>query len=557
MKIKKKFVTWDELRDFTGNINWVPTTDILIGAVGGLTPGSVPAADADGFLFDNTNLFWDVANNRLGINVVPAQALHVDGNILVTGWIQVDSAGLAQIVADSHDADAFFTLQEDNVLKWTAGFDFTDNLKFKISEGVPGINTRVEVLPGGSMNVYDSAAAHIQITAQANGAARLMADSYTADAYVELQEQNVLKWCAGYDHTDGSYRISQGVLGTNDRFIIASGGAVTIGGTLSAGNSTFGTIDCGLITTTSGLTRTTGTLQLNVDAGQNISCFEDAASGETPELKIYGFRAADALRSLEIGVGVDAADTASFDGVSNFYFDGKVGIGTSSPQVALHINVGDIWVIDSTADPEFVLGEGVGANQFGAIFWKRSDNTFRLATQGNEAQIVLDLNANVGIGQATFGANAVKAFAQGTDTAPTTSPADCYQMWSADVLGVANKAGPHWRSEEDGQFAWHGGAGTINSFTYQDDIADDGSFTLPAITDSAWGFIQAGDNEEYALFTIDNDGDVTLISNSANVLANADVDGKICVGTSAAEEPLVIKNRLGAQKNINLIIWYS
>lgn len=65
-------------------------------------------------------------------------------------------------------------------------------------------------------------------------------------------------------------------------------------------------------------------LSLNYDASNDITMFENAASGETKELKIYGYRAADALRSLEIGVGVDAADTASFDGVSNYLFDGTI-----------------------------------------------------------------------------------------------------------------------------------------------------------------------------------------------------------------------------------------
>lgn len=229
-----------------------------------------------------------------------------------------------------------------------------------------------------------------------------------------------------------------------------------------------------------------GALGINRSAAQDIHMFESAASDETPELKIYGFRAADVRRSLEIGVGVDAADTASFDGVSNFYFDGNFGIGTT-----------------------------------------------------------------------VFGTNAAHVLGLVNATAPTTSPADISQMWSADVLGVAGKAGPHQRSEEGGMYAWHGGAGTINSFTYQADVADDGSFTLPAITDAAWGFIQAGANEEYALFTIDDDGDVTLISNSANVVANADTDGKLCLGILSPEEPLTVKNALGTQKNINLIIWYN
>lgn len=65
--------------------------------------------------------------------------------------------------------------------------------------------------------------------------------------------------------------------------------------------------------------------------------FEDATSGETKEFRIYGYRAGDDLRSLQIGVGIDADDTASFDGVSNYYFDGNVGIGTSTPSSKLQV----------------------------------------------------------------------------------------------------------------------------------------------------------------------------------------------------------------------------
>jgi len=65
-----------------------------------------------------------------------------------------------------------------------------------------------------------------------------------------------------------------------------------------------------------------GDLGINQDAGRNVKLFENATEGETKELKIYGYRTSDALRSLEIGVGVDGADMASFDGVSNYLFDG-------------------------------------------------------------------------------------------------------------------------------------------------------------------------------------------------------------------------------------------
>ena len=300
---------------------------------------------------------------------------------------------------------------------------------------------------------------------------------------------------------------------------------------------------------------TGGVLGINPDAAQDVYIFEDAASGETPEIKIYGFRAADAKRSLEIGVGVDAADTASFDGVSNYYFDGNVGVGTPTPDYNLEVESAStpyLVVTDTTTPVKIAI---IADNDFGYIGTITNHSLQFLINGGLE--MTLNTLGNLGLGTQTFGTNANTVYAQFNGIAPTTSPADTFQMWSADVLAVAGKAGPHQRSEEGGMRAWHGGAGTINSFTYQADVGDDGIFTLPAITDAAWGFIQAGDNEEYALFTIDNDGDVTLISNSANVVANTDVDGKICLGTAGSQEPLQVRNRLGAQKNINLIIWYS
>lgn len=298
------------------------------------------------------------------------------------------------------------------------------------------------------------------------------------------------------------------------------------------------------------LLSTGGILGINPDAAQGVDLFEDATSNETPELRIYGFRAADAQRSLEIGVGIDAADCASFDGLSNYYFDGNIGIKTPVPSAAYPD--GALLEIEDASNAALILHDTGQASEYSFT----ADITRTALRFGAAILMDWESNGSIGIGTTTFGANATTGIAMATGAAPTTSPANMFQMWSADVLVVGGKAGPHWRSEEGGMKAWHGGAGTINSFTYQADIADDGTFNLPAITDSAWGFIQAGNNEEYALFTVDDDGDVTLISNSANVVANADIDGNLCIGT-AVQEPLVIRNRLGAQKNINLIIWYS
>jgi hypothetical protein len=71
-------------------------------------------------------------------------------------------------------------------------------------------------------------------------------------------------------------------------------------------------------------------LYFDDQANGNIAIFSAAAESETKEVYIYGYRTGDASRSLRIGVGVDAADTASFDGVSNYWFDGAIEATSAS-----------------------------------------------------------------------------------------------------------------------------------------------------------------------------------------------------------------------------------
>lgn len=99
--------------------------------------------------------------------------------------------------------------------------------------------------------------------------------------------------------------------------------------------------------------------------------------------------------------------------------------------------------------------------------------------------------------------------------------------------------------------------GAVYNWTYQASVADDGTVTLPAFTNGCHGFVIAGLNEERTEFWVDDDGDVVLSDNSANVVANADTDTNLCIGTAATQEPLLIKNRLGAAKNLIIVIWYD
>jgi len=277
-------------------------------------------------------------------------------------------------------------------------------------------------------------------------------------------------------------------------------------------------------------------------------------------------------------VGQAAGPLLTFDDTNNYLeITGcRVGIGTATPGGALHVSqaanaisilecVGDYFPFASlkrsggsaktNAEWIYYIDDGGGFRFYNAT----ADKTPLFISLGADNwALYIDGNENVGISQTTFGTSAAKVLALATGTAPTTSPADAFQNYSADAAGVAGHATPHWRSEAGGIFSIEGGAGTVHEYRYSATLADDAVLTLPfSITNVARGFIAIGNNQERTGFWIDNDGDVVLINNSTNVVANADTDANLCVGTAAAQEPLQIKNRLGSSLNLFLVMWYN
>lgn len=103
--------------------------------------------------------------------------------------------------------------------------------------------------------------------------------------------------------------------------------------------------------------------------------------------------------------------------------------------------------------------------------------------------------------------------------------------------------------------------GDTTYWTSATSIVDDGTVTLPTITAnySAHGFIQvssAGAIVESAEFEIDSTGTVVVIRDRGAVVINADTDGYLCIGTAAAQNPTIIKNRLGGTRIIMINLWY-
>ena len=85
-------------------------------------------------------------------------------------------------------------------------------------------------------------------------------------------------------------------------------------------------------------------------------------------------------------------------------------------------------------------------------------------------------------------------------------------------------------------------------------LADDTE--TPLVDASAgYGFCQIGDNQEYASFTWESDGTVTLLTDISANVANSDTDGNLCIYNSGTQ--VYIKNRLGLSLNLRYSVNYN
>ncbi len=155
-------------------------------------------------------------------------------------------------------------------------------------------------------------------------------------------------------------------------------------------------------------------------ANANYHLFGTSSEGETMELKVSGFRTGDSLRTMAIGVGVDADDTASFDGVSNYFFDGNVGIGTATPDASIEIDRGDASIHQNSAGNVYNRLDRGTTNAQGAVTFETAgvaksgigtdnDGTENLylwsggSLSDARRRMTIDPNGNVGIGTTSPG----------------------------------------------------------------------------------------------------------------------------------------------------------
>jgi len=68
------------------------------------------------------------------------------GARFVQNEMEIDSpTTYAAFIANSHNEDAYIAFEKDEAIKWSIGFDYSDNLSLKISGGIPGTGTLLSI----------------------------------------------------------------------------------------------------------------------------------------------------------------------------------------------------------------------------------------------------------------------------------------------------------------------------------------------------------------------------------------------------------------------------
>ena len=102
---------------------------------------------------------------------------------------------------------------------------------------------------------------------------------------------------------------------------------------------------------------------------------------------------------------------------------------------------------DNTSNTVLVNSAGNTGDGVGSVVISTSSN-FYINTLNTKKYKFEANKGNFGIAQMTFGTSGTNVLAIATGVAPTTSPADCFQQYSADI--VAGNAAPHFRTENGG-----------------------------------------------------------------------------------------------------------
>ena len=371
---------------------------------GTMTPGSVLFAGPSGVLSqDNPNLFWDNTNDRLGIGIaLPTQKLHVTGNILL-------STGSDRFVRIGSSTNYWYDLQTtgDNFQVIDGGG--TTRLHISYPNGNVGIGNTT---PGGRLDVR-------ALNAVAGDIGIKLRDSTNAKDLFSVSNTGVLS----LNHptfTGPALTITKTAIST---FEIKAGP--------SNENITFGPSNRIFLNAP----------EISVQAGVSVGTYIAAAIGSTTGLLINNSQlSANNASRTGITLQTNSWGNVGAGGVSNLT---AVKI-TPNINHTLGTTTGNVLLLDPT------INTTGGTHTLRGLYYNptltmTTGVTHRAIETTTGDAIFNSTSGNVAIGGTSFGTSSSKVLAQYTGTAPTSSPASAFQMYSA-VAGPA-LAVPHFRTE--------------------------------------------------------------------------------------------------------------
>ncbi len=96
----------------------------------------------------------------------------------------------------------------------------------------------------------------------------------------------------------------------------------------------------------------------------------------------------------------DSAGSNSLTERMRINHDGEVGIGTDYPLAKLHVDGGDVYILNDAANPRVVLGDSVSSGDWGFLQWWSSSDRLGLGTSAGE-HLSIKESGYVGIGTTT------------------------------------------------------------------------------------------------------------------------------------------------------------
>lgn len=421
-----------------------------------MTLGSVLFAGTGGVVSqDNSNLFWDDTNNKLGV-----------GTISPTARVEVHNA--------NDTTQEPLHIYNDN---GTIAFQFDTT---SAGSGLLGINdstgTRaVQIYATGSsyftnsLGVGDTSPDDLLNISSAAAASGLAITSLGTDTdpYIKFElADGTPTFTMGVDDSDSDkFKISTTALGTSDRFVIDSSGYVGIGTASPAANLSIGT-NAGTLITDGTLSVGTGGVNVypnNQSNGYAMAIWNPASGanhGHGLLVKAGPSNYTDFVLRLQTGSGGEIMSVLS---------NGKVGIGTTGPVASLSVGTSSTSLLSDGTASVGALGVNVRPGNISSGYVMGIENprsgamaghgllvkagyvgytNYSLRVQNDDGtdRFAVLSGGNVGFSTTSFGTSAAKVLALGNGTAPSTSITDGIQLWAEDVaasseLRVRDEAG--------------------------------------------------------------------------------------------------------------------